>query len=410
MAAEPGDSGGVCRWPATTIGLVPLTAIIVHVMRPGRRVDGAARCRRQGSRPRNAHPDERGHVRILLEESEGAAWQRIHDALDAAGDDGTSISTSTHGQGSSRAFARSPAARRSVARGANAVPGATRHRRRRAAPTGGIENWQGGHGVSSPSHSGQSPLPYQRSAHLAVRSRCRFAPTQRKSDGSLTDARRSSQAGVGSMRAQTSASVQSSSPHALAWERASRPKPAMLAVNLVLRAIRVEQDLARSDSRRCRSCSAGFSVQKCSPQAAAAGEKGVRFPAHPTRIVVSPAGDGELPGPGYARAARSVATAARKLAPPAPARDACGPAIVIEMPRRPRRDVARPLGGAPVAQARRGRKLSARRSAPPPRPPTPVARRGWPPRRRPSAARSSGRPGPRRPARGAAWPPRRPGS
>ena len=32
-------------------------------------------------------PDERGHVRILLEESEGAAWQRIHDALDAARDD-----------------------------------------------------------------------------------------------------------------------------------------------------------------------------------------------------------------------------------------------------------------------------------------------------------------------------------
>jgi hypothetical protein len=26
-------------------------------------------------------------VRILLEESEGAAWQRVHDALDAAGDD-----------------------------------------------------------------------------------------------------------------------------------------------------------------------------------------------------------------------------------------------------------------------------------------------------------------------------------
>jgi hypothetical protein len=32
-------------------------------------------------------PDERGHVRILLEESEGAAWQRVSDALDAAGDD-----------------------------------------------------------------------------------------------------------------------------------------------------------------------------------------------------------------------------------------------------------------------------------------------------------------------------------
>ena len=52
----------------------------------------------------------------------------------------------------------------------------------------------------------------------------------------------------------------SSSPHALAWERASRPKPAMLAVNLVLRAMRVEQDLARSDSR----ARLGFSVQECS--------------------------------------------------------------------------------------------------------------------------------------------------
>ena len=62
----------------------------------------------------------------------------------------------------------------------------TRQRRWRAPPTGGIENWQGGHGVSSQSHSGQSPLPYQRSAYLAVRSRCRFAPTQRKSGGWLS--------------------------------------------------------------------------------------------------------------------------------------------------------------------------------------------------------------------------------
>jgi hypothetical protein len=32
-------------------------------------------------------PDERGHVRILLQESEGAARQRVHNALDAAGGD-----------------------------------------------------------------------------------------------------------------------------------------------------------------------------------------------------------------------------------------------------------------------------------------------------------------------------------
>jgi hypothetical protein len=58
----------------------------------------------------------------------------------------------------------------------------------------------------------------------------------------------------------------------------------------------------------------------------------------------------------------------------------------------------------------RRRKLSYRRSAPPPRPSRPAARRGWRRRRRPSAARSSGRPGPRRSARAVAWPPRRPGS
>jgi hypothetical protein len=51
---------------------------------------------------------------------------------------------------------------------------------------------------------------------------------------------------------------------------------------------------------------------------------------------------------GVSRAARSVATAARKLAPPAPARDACGPAIVIEMSRRRRAATSRgPLGGVP---------------------------------------------------------------
>jgi hypothetical protein len=155
----------------------------------------------------------------------------------------------------------------------------------------------------------------------------------------------------------------------------------------------------------------GFRVQECSPAAAAVGgRKGLRFPAQVTRIAVSPACDGELSEPVYARAARSVAAAARTRAPPAPARDACGPAIVIGMPRRRRAATSRgPWAGAPVAQETLAA-LSARRSAPPPRPSKPVARRGWPRRRRSSAARSSGRPGPRRSARGAAWPPRRPGS
>ena len=78
---------GCVGGPRLRSALVPLTAIVVHVMRPGRRADEllAAVAKHLG---RGAQiPDERGHVRILLEESEGAAWQRIHDALDAAGDD-----------------------------------------------------------------------------------------------------------------------------------------------------------------------------------------------------------------------------------------------------------------------------------------------------------------------------------
>jgi hypothetical protein len=66
---------------------VPLTAIVVHVTRPGGRADEllAAVAKQLGQE--SPIPDERGHVRILLEESEGAAWQRVNDALDAAGDD-----------------------------------------------------------------------------------------------------------------------------------------------------------------------------------------------------------------------------------------------------------------------------------------------------------------------------------
>jgi hypothetical protein len=66
---------------------VPLTAIVVHVTRPGGRADEllAAVATELGREMPIA--DERGHVRILLEESEGAAWQRVNDVLDAAGDD-----------------------------------------------------------------------------------------------------------------------------------------------------------------------------------------------------------------------------------------------------------------------------------------------------------------------------------
>jgi hypothetical protein len=66
--------------------------------------------------------------------------------------------------------------------------------------------------------------------------------------------------------------------------------------------------------------------------------------------------------------------------------------------------------GCRDAGASAGGSFSSRRLAPPPRPSRPAFRRGWPLRRRPSAVRSSGRPGRRRSARGAAWPPRRPGS
>jgi hypothetical protein len=67
--------------------VVPLTAIVVYVTRPGGRADEllVAVAKQLGRGP--SIPDERGHVPILLEESEGAAWQRVNDALDAAGDD-----------------------------------------------------------------------------------------------------------------------------------------------------------------------------------------------------------------------------------------------------------------------------------------------------------------------------------
>jgi hypothetical protein len=66
---------------------VPLTAIVVHVTRPGRRADEliAAVADHLGRKP--LAPDAEGSVRILLEEPEGDAWDRVRAALDAAGDD-----------------------------------------------------------------------------------------------------------------------------------------------------------------------------------------------------------------------------------------------------------------------------------------------------------------------------------
>jgi len=66
---------------------VPLTAIVVRVTRPGERADEllAAVAKQLGRA--TPIPDASGHVRILLEESETAAWQHVQDALDTAGDD-----------------------------------------------------------------------------------------------------------------------------------------------------------------------------------------------------------------------------------------------------------------------------------------------------------------------------------
>jgi hypothetical protein len=66
---------------------VPLTAIVVHVTHPGDRAnallaDVAGRLGRQ-----TPTADDRGHVRLLLQEPAGAAWDHVHDALDVAGDD-----------------------------------------------------------------------------------------------------------------------------------------------------------------------------------------------------------------------------------------------------------------------------------------------------------------------------------
>jgi hypothetical protein len=66
---------------------VPLTAIVVHVTRPGARADALLAALAANLGRENQRPDERGHVRFLLEEREDTGWQRVHDALEAAGDD-----------------------------------------------------------------------------------------------------------------------------------------------------------------------------------------------------------------------------------------------------------------------------------------------------------------------------------
>ena len=66
---------------------MPLTPIVVHVVRPGARSD-ALLAALAGHLGREVQPpDERGHARILLEEPLAAAWQHVRDGLAATGDD-----------------------------------------------------------------------------------------------------------------------------------------------------------------------------------------------------------------------------------------------------------------------------------------------------------------------------------
>ncbi len=160
----------------------------------------------------------------------------------------------------------------------------------------------------------------------------------------------SSQAGVGSMRAQTSASVQEefSSCAGLGASESTQASDAggQPGVAGTERSSRIWPGATLVGADR----SAGFQCSGMFPRGSGRWGEGLLFAAQLTRIVVSPACDGELPEPVYASAARSVAAAARKRVPPAPWRGSCGPAIVIEMPRR-RRDVSNPGPGARPAGA-----------------------------------------------------------
>ena len=66
---------------------MPLTPIVVHVVRPGERADELLAALAGHLGRAVAAPDELGHVRILLQEPLAPAWQRVHDGLAAAGDD-----------------------------------------------------------------------------------------------------------------------------------------------------------------------------------------------------------------------------------------------------------------------------------------------------------------------------------
>ncbi|MGZ6343666.1 MAG: hypothetical protein ACXWOT_11700 [Candidatus Limnocylindrales bacterium] len=66
---------------------MPLTPIVVHVVRRGERADELLAELSSHLGRAVAPPDELGHVRILLQEPLALAWQQVHDGLDAAGDD-----------------------------------------------------------------------------------------------------------------------------------------------------------------------------------------------------------------------------------------------------------------------------------------------------------------------------------
>jgi hypothetical protein len=66
---------------------VPLTPIVVHVVRPGARAEELLVALSSHLGRAVSPPDELGYVRILLREPLAPAWQRVHDGLAAAGDD-----------------------------------------------------------------------------------------------------------------------------------------------------------------------------------------------------------------------------------------------------------------------------------------------------------------------------------
>jgi hypothetical protein len=72
---------GYCAYP------VPLTPIVVHVVRPGPRADELLAALAEHLGRAVAPPDELGHVRVLMQEPPAPAWQHVHDGLAAAGED-----------------------------------------------------------------------------------------------------------------------------------------------------------------------------------------------------------------------------------------------------------------------------------------------------------------------------------